>query len=265
MPAKTDKQVHLMQMALAVKSGKRKLSSMPEGVRDKIKEIVDSMSKEKIKHFTKTNEAKEKSKYIITYNDGSTKEEELTESQKENLKNSKDWSKIKSVRNMGVVSTKKVDEDGEGAGSGEAPSTGAATLSNTVGRGSYEFGNNPQSGNSDTKKGSGEPMGGGTRKLTPEEVEMLGINTDNGEMKIMGYENFRAKSVKENFVAPEKVKEAINTHFGDFGHEAHDVISTLPVISGLIEIKGINEALSGKYKEAQIRKVIDAISDKRSS
>lgn len=257
-----------MQMALAVKSGKKKISDMPEGVRDKIKKIVDSMSKEKIRHFTKesVNESKEKSKYIITYNDGSTEEREMTESQREALKNDKNWSKIKSVRNMGIVNKKSVKEDGEGGGS--APSTGAATLSNTVGRGSYEFGNNPQNGNSDTKKGSSEPMGGASkRKLTPEEEAMLGITekSEDGVVKVLGYDDFRARSIKESFVPVKLVTEAINNHFGDFGKEAHQLIGNLPVISGLIETKSISEALSGKYKEVQIRKIIDAISDKRGS
>lgn len=212
--------------------------------------------------------AQEKTKYLITYRDGSTEEKEMTESQHETFKKSKDYAKVKGLRNLGVIGKKKkVDEDGEGAGSGEAPSTGAATLSNTVGRGSYEFGNNPQSGNADTKKGSGEPMGGGKRKLTPQEEAMLGMTTkdDDGAIKIIGYDNFRASKVQENFASPEKITEAINTHFGDFGKEAIIELGKLPRVAGLVEIQSINKALSGKYKETQIRKVIDAISDKRSS
>lgn len=280
-----------MQMALAVKSGKKRLADMPEGARDKIKKIVDGMSKEKIKHFTKTNEAKDASKGDKLYSafsklDDNAKRWLLDEtgisrdqydSPKSGFRQFKDHIIEMLDRNTIILDKVeyrlKLNEDGEGGGApgGDAgnggPSTGAATLSNTVGRGSYEFGNNPQNGNSDTKKGSGEPVGNGKRKLTPEEEAMLGLaqKTNNGEMKLMGYEDFKAKAVKENFTTPRKITEAINTHFGDFGEEAHTLVGKLPVVDGMIEIISINEALSGKYKKTQIRKVIDAISDKRSS
>lgn len=54
MPASSKSQQRLMGMAYAVKSGQRKLSDMPAGVRDDIKRLMDSMSKEKLKDFAET-------------------------------------------------------------------------------------------------------------------------------------------------------------------------------------------------------------------
>jgi len=207
MPAESEKQAHLMQMALAVKTGKKKLSDMPKGAREKIKGIVDSMTEKELKKYS------------------------------------------------------KVKED-----AGGAPAEGAATLDSTVGRGSFDFGNNPQNGNSDQRKGSGEVFGGRSRELTPEEQDMLDASAQlSGGTKILSYEDFKSKALKKNFTTPKQITEAINKHFGDFGQEAHKLISKVPVVDGLLDIQSINEALSSTYRVNQIKKVIDAVRNQSSS
>lgn len=187
-------------------------------------------------------EKEPKYKFTILYKDGTSKEEEMTMAQRDKLRSGKEGDKIKAIRTIS-----KVEEDGEAGGP-----PGGATPDNVVGNGPgyYYLGQDAQK-----------------RELTPEEEAMLGIaqKGKDGETKLVSYDDFRAKAVKENFTTPEQITEAINTHFGDFGKEAHSLIGKLPVVAGMVEIKSINEALSGKYKETQIRKVIDAISNKRGS
>lgn len=162
---------------------------------------------------------------------------------------------IKDVEDL-IESYQSIDED-----AGGAPAEGAATLSNTVGRSSFDFGNNPENGNSDQRRGSGEPIGqGGSRELTPEEQEMLDMSAQlSGGIKILDYEDFKSKAIKKYFTTPKQITEAINAHFGDFGQEAHKLISKVPVINGLLDIRSINEALSVTYRVNQINKVIDAV------
>lgn len=201
-------------------------------------------------------EKSQKFKYRVTYKDGTAIEEELTLRQRSDLKKRDDWSKVKSVRGLG-----KVKEDGE------AGPAGGATLGTVVGTSPTNFGNNPQNGNSDQRKGSGIYLGSnGQRELTDDEKKMLNITDDLADseegIKVVSYEDFKAKSVKESYAPVDKVNVAVTMIFGDFSTEAKEAVKKLPIIDGMVEIKGISEALSGKYKEGQIRKVIDAISAK---
>lgn len=136
----------------------------------------------------------------------------------------------------------KVEEDGAAAPEGGGPGPGAATVDNVVGNDAdYVYLGR------DARK----------RELTEEEQEMLDLAA--GTTKVISYDDFRSKVINKKFANPASVKTAIDTHLGDFGKEAHNLISTLPVINGLLEIKSINEALSSTYKEGQIRLIIDAV------
>jgi len=54
MPATSKAQQALMGMALSVKRGEKKLSEMPDGVRDKLKSMMRSMSDRTLKEFAST-------------------------------------------------------------------------------------------------------------------------------------------------------------------------------------------------------------------
>lgn len=105
-----------------------------------------------------------------------------------------------------------VKEDGAGAApassdASAAPAAGAATLGTVVGRGSYEFGNNPQNGNADQRKGSGEVFGGIERELTENEKKLLKLTKKlSGEkvVEMVSYSEFRTKMINES-----KFKESI--------------------------------------------------------
>ncbi len=151
-----------------------------------------------------------------------------------------------------------INEDG----SESVGPSGAATLDNTVGRSSYDFGNNPENGNSDQRHGSGEVFGGvGQRELTPEEKEMLCMTQElaDGGTKIMEFNDFKAKLIKESFVAPKKVDKAISTHLGDFGDEARNIISKLPKINGLLDIDSVNKALNKAYPKNKVQIMLESI------
>lgn len=54
MPAKSKSQQHLMGMALSVKRGEKKLSELPEGVRDEVRSLLRSMSDKQLREFAST-------------------------------------------------------------------------------------------------------------------------------------------------------------------------------------------------------------------
>lgn len=54
MPAKSRAQQRLFGMAYAVKKGELSLSQVPEGVREQVKRMVKTMSKEKLREFAAT-------------------------------------------------------------------------------------------------------------------------------------------------------------------------------------------------------------------
>jgi len=56
MPAKSKTQRRLMGMAYCVKEGKCKLKDLPPNVRDEVKRLSRSMTKQQLRDFAKTKE-----------------------------------------------------------------------------------------------------------------------------------------------------------------------------------------------------------------
>lgn len=54
MPAESKAQQHLMGMAYSVKTGEQKLADLPEGVREKVKGMLRSMSDKQLREFAST-------------------------------------------------------------------------------------------------------------------------------------------------------------------------------------------------------------------
>lgn len=64
MPAKSPAQAHLMQMALAVKTGAKDIKEMPEGAQKDIRGLLRSMTDKQLREFTAMRSTPPKKHYV---------------------------------------------------------------------------------------------------------------------------------------------------------------------------------------------------------